>query len=135
MAEFVRLSEATALALHTMALVAAAKGGAVSVAGLASELSASESHLSKVMQRLAKAGFLRAKRGPNGGYTLGHPAGEISLLAIYEAMEGPIRRDECLFVAPVCRRGECILGDLVGRVRREVRTYLEQTTLRDLTEN
>lgn len=131
MAEFVRLSEATALALHTMALVAAADG-ATSVAALASGLEASEAHLSKVMQRLSKAGFLRAKRGPNGGYVLARPAEAITLLEIYEAMEGPIRRDECLFDLPVCRRGECILGGLVGRVRDDVRTYLEDTTLRDV---
>ena len=91
MADMVRLSEATALGLHVMAIIAA-QNRAIPVVDAAKQLDASAAHLSKVMQRLAKAGFLKAKRGPSGGYTLARPATEITLLEIYEALEGPALR-------------------------------------------
>ena len=133
MADMLRLSEATALGLHAMTIVAEQEK-AISVVDAAKQLNASSAHLSKVMQRLAKAGLLRAKRGPNGGYTLARPAAEISLLEIYETLEGPIRQDGCLFEAPVCQRVHCILGGLVERVRTQVHDHFRTTTLGDIAE-
>jgi len=133
MADMLRLSEATALGLHAMAIIAAQER-AISVVDAAKQLDASAAHLSKVMQRLAKSGFLQAKRGPSGGYKLARPAAEITLLAVYEALEGPIRQDGCLFAAPVCQRARCIFGDLVERVRTEIHEHFEATTLADLVE-
>jgi Rrf2 family protein len=131
MAEFIRMSEATALGLHTMAVVAR-RNGPTSTAQIAAELHASEAHLSKVLQQLVRVGLLRSKRGPSGGYALAKPPGEISLLAVYEALEGPLCQDGCLFTEPVCRRPHCILGDLVERVRNEVHERFESTTLNDV---
>jgi Rrf2 family protein len=39
---------------------------------------------------LSRAGILTGKRGPHGGYNLAKPPGEITLLAVVEAMEGPL---------------------------------------------
>ncbi|MBU0595322.1 Rrf2 family transcriptional regulator [Candidatus Bipolaricaulota bacterium] len=133
MADMLRLSEATALGLHAMAIVAGQER-AISVVEAAKQLDASAAHLSKVMQQLAKSGFLQAKRGPNGGYTLARPASEITLLAVYEALEGSLRLDGCLFAAPVCQRAHCILGGLVERVRTQIHEHFEATTLADLAE-
>ena len=133
MADMLRLSEATALGLHAMAIIAGQER-AISVVDAAKQLDASAAHLSKVMQQLAKSGLLQAKRGPSGGYTLARPATEITLLAVYEALEGPIRQDGCLFAAPVCQRVQCILGGLVERVRTQIYDHFEATTLADLAE-
>lgn len=109
MANLIRMSEATALGLHTMAVVAR-RSEATSTAQIATELRASEAHLSKVLQRLVRVGLLSSRRGPSGGYALAKPPTEITLLDVYEALEGPLRRDGCLFTRPVCRRAHCILG-------------------------
>ena len=69
MADLIRMSEATALGLHTMAAVAR-RDEPTPAAQIAEELHASEAHLSKVLQRLVRGGLLRSKRGPFGGYTL-----------------------------------------------------------------
>jgi Rrf2 family protein len=129
--DIVRLSEATALGLHAMVIVAS-HNDPISTADAAKRLQASSAHLAKVMQRLTKSGFLCAKRGPNGGYVLTRRADEITLLSIYEALEGPIRRDGCLFAEPVCAQVRCILEDLVVRVREEIERYLRETTLADV---
>jgi Rrf2 family protein len=131
MADLIRMSEATALALHTMVAVAE-RDGATRTADIAEELHASEAHLSKVLQQLVRVGLLRSKRGPSGGYALTKPADEISLLDVYEAFEGPIRTDGCLFSEPVCRQVTCILGDLVGRLRSEALDHMRSTSLSDV---
>ena len=133
MADLIRMSEATALALHTMT-VAADRDEPTSTALIAEALCASKAHLSKVLQQLARAGLLQSKRGPNGGYVLAKPASEIRLLDVYEALEGPFRTDGCLFAEPVCRHTACILGDLVERMRNEALDHLRSTTLRDVTD-
>jgi Rrf2 family protein len=46
-------------------------------------------YLLKVLQLLVRAGVLRSRRGPNGGYTLAHSAAKISYLNIIEAIDGP----------------------------------------------
>jgi Rrf2 family protein len=127
-ADLLKLSEATALGLHAMVLAARA-GEPVSVSAIAGELRASEAHLAKVLHTLARAGLLASKRGPGGGYVLTKPASQITLLDVYEALEGPVRRDGCLFARPVCDRVRCILGGLVERVRDEVIGHLAATTL------
>jgi len=44
--------------------------------------------LGKVLQKLARAGLLRSKRGRTGGFVLGRPANEITLADIVLAVEG-----------------------------------------------
>ena len=138
MASFLPMSEATALGLHAATLVAASEiesNGAVRMTEMAETLTASEAHLSKVLQALVKGGLLTSKRGPNGGYRLTRPASEIRLLDVYEAFEGGIRSDGCLFERPVCKRASCILGGLVERVRSEVVEHLRDTTLAEAAGN
>lgn len=125
-----KMSEATALGLHAMVLAARAEG-AVSAPAIAEELHASEAHLAKVLHTLTRAGLLESKRGPNGGYILAKPGSKTTLLDVYETLEGPVRRDGCLFAKPVCNQVKCILGGLVERVRNEVIEYMAATTLED----
>ena len=44
--------------------------------------------LGKVLQKLARAGVLRSKRGRTGGFVLGRPAAEITLADVLLAIEG-----------------------------------------------
>jgi Rrf2 family protein len=47
-------------------------------------------YLEQIFQRLRRAGLVRSKRGPGGGYTLARASAEISLREIIEALEGPL---------------------------------------------
>ena len=58
---------------------------------ISKEFDIPDAYLGKVMFRLAQAGILRSKHGPQGGFSLAKPAKEISLLEIIEAVEGPLK--------------------------------------------
>ncbi len=133
MTSSLKISEAAALALHTMALLACEPATVQTTQQLSVTLQCSEAHLSKVLQRLVKAGLLIASRGPRGGYTLAQSPAQIQLLQIWEAIDGPIGTIHCMHPPPVCDGTSCIFGGLVAKVNREVREYLENTTLADLS--
>lgn len=132
MSSIFRVSDAASLALHATAFLAARPGRPVPVKEIAAFLHASEAHLMKVLQRLAKSGLVRATRGPAGGYELAKRAEKITLKQIYEAIEGPLRTTTCLFGRPVCK-GECILGDLLEGVDKKVSDRLAHTTISDVS--
>jgi Rrf2 family protein len=134
MARLLEMSEATALGLHAMVQIAKSEG-LVSAESLAKTLRASQAHLSKVLKTLSDEGFLISKRGPSGGYQLAQSATEISLLRIYEALQGSIRLDRCLFDKPICDQVHCFLGDLVEQVRGTVFEHLATTTLAEASES
>lgn len=132
MAVLLRISEAASLALHTVVLLAAEPGRVVSTGEIASTLRVSAAHLAKVLQRLAKAGLVRSIRGPKGGFILGRAGEEITLLEVYEAVEGPLVLSDCLFSEPICSGERCILGGLLEEVNDRVRGYLAETRISEL---
>ena len=60
--------------------------------------------LSKVLQQLVRARLIRSQRGSGGGYALAASAESVSLLDVVEAMEGPVRLNQCLDEEPSCDR-------------------------------
>ena len=133
MANVLKMSDATTLGLHAMVYLADQHPDenpqTHSAREIASHLGVSEAHLAKVLQRLTHVGLLRSTRGPKGGFTLARQAHQITLLDVYESVEGPFEVNRCLFSQPICSRADCIMGGLVEKVGIEVRTYLGQTTL------
>ncbi len=132
MANFVRVSEGTTLALHTLMLLAKRPGEVVSTRELASFLKASFDHLTKVMQKLTKSGFVDASRGPSGGFSLKRQAKEITLLEVFLALEGALKKDECLLAKPFCISKGCALGKAVCDIEQKIAKFFEETTLADV---
>ncbi len=132
MADIVKISDATALAMHTMAHLAVNPGEQSTTAEIAKVFGASKHHLAKVHQRLTKAGLISANRGPGGGVGLAKDPAEITLLDIYEVMEGALICTPCLFGKEVCPRVNCVLSNLLPGLAMQVRDYFEQTTLAQL---
>ena len=44
--------------------------------------------LAKILQDMARKGFLRSNKGPSGGFSLRIPAAQIRLLQVIEALDG-----------------------------------------------
>lgn len=132
MSQLMNLSKAASLALHTMGLLAAHGQRRFTNQELAVGLQASEHHLAKVMQRLARAGLTDSVRGPQGGVQLGRPAQQITLLAIYEAVEGPMAPPGCPLHEPFCDGTDCVLGDVLQSIHQRLRDHFRKTTLAEL---
>jgi Rrf2 family protein len=115
-----------------MALLAASGERSLTNKEMADSLDASGAHLSKVLQRLGKLGYVRAVRGPKGGFFLAKPAEEITLLEIHEAIDGPMGVSACLFGQPVCRGDNCVLGGLIHAVGNQVKDHLAKTRVSEL---
>ena len=98
---------------------------------MASELGASQAHLSKVLSQMAHAGIVTSTRGPGGGYMLARSPGDVTLREIYELMDGPLVIERCPLGLPVCGGVCCPLGELFNRVGAEIEKGLERMTLDD----
>jgi len=127
-----RISEAASLAMHATSLLAGQGGRRLSTAQMAGVLGASEATLSKVMQRLGRAGLVESVRGPRGGFVLAAAPAAITLMDVYRAVEGTPPEARCLLGKPVCDGGRCILGGMIETVNRQVRDYFEKVTLAEL---
>lgn len=66
------------------------KGKAAQIKDIAERQGIPARFLEQVFQDLKKAGLVRSKRGPKGGYELAHAPTEISLGDIVRALEGPV---------------------------------------------
>ncbi|MCB0805400.1 MAG: Rrf2 family transcriptional regulator [Bacteroidales bacterium] len=128
MAHVIQFSEAAFIALHGMVIVAKSKT-LTNVIQIADQLNSSKHHVAKVMQRLVKDGYLNSHRGPTGGFTLRKPAGEISLLELYESIEGKITIGDCPLDNPVCPFGRCIFNNVTRKMTEDFVNYMQAETL------
>lgn len=84
----------------------------------------------RVFAQLNRSGLLSARAGKDGGYALARPADQISLLDIIEAMEGPVRANNCLLRDQACNAsGECVLHEAWRASQVALRTVLGATSL------
>ncbi len=99
------MNQATDYGFRVMLYLATLPPGTV-VSGqmLASSQSIPERFILKIMHSLVKAGMIRSHRGANGGFSLARPAGEITLLEVITALEGPIALHRCLGERTACNR-------------------------------
>lgn len=131
MSNILKISEAASLALHVTAILAGSQEKLITTKEFASMLRASEAHLSKVLQRLEKVGIVNSTRGPKGGFKLSKASDDISLLEVYEAIDGKLATNNCLLNQNLCN-GNCIMGDLIGKINAQVKDYLKETKLNSL---
>lgn len=130
MSKIISLSEAASIAIHSMVLVASAKES-LNVIRISERTGASKHHVAKILQRLVKEGYLNSNRGPAGGFQLRIPAENITLLHVYEAIEGKLDEVSCPVDNPVCPFQKCLMGNIVSKMTREFKTYMGGQTLSD----
>ena len=62
-------------------------------------------YLEQIFQNLKRAGLLKSKRGPQGGYALSRSPDQITVLDILKATEQDVLLVDCVGVTPRKRRG------------------------------
>lgn len=137
-----RLGDGVEAALHCAAVLAELPEGKVlSGRDLAALHGVSESYLLKHMRALTAAGVTEAVPGPRGGFRLARAPGQVSLLDVVEAVDGPgpafvcreiRRKGDVTSNDPCAYRKDCFIKRRMLSAEQAWRTALRGQTLADL---
>lgn len=128
MAKIINISEAASLAIHSMAMIANSPE-MLNVNQIADRTKASRNHLAKVMQVLVKNNYLNSVRGPHGGFTIKRDPSSISLLEIYELIDGTLQGHYCGIDSDKCTFQSCLFGSIINKFSAEFLEYLRNKKL------
>ena len=89
--------------------------------------------LSKILQRLAKNGFLKSEQGTNGGYRLARDPRNISALEVIRAIDGPIILTSCFTEHKECHHSDrCSVREPLRKVHEGILRLLQSITISDI---
>ena len=132
MASIVHVSEAVSIGVHAALCLSADPSRYWTTREIVAQYHFSEAHLAKVMAALVRARLVTAVRGPHGGARLRRPPAEITLLEIYEAIDGAMTMDTCLLGAHGCGLACCQVGPRLAAYNQSIRELFASTKLADL---
>ena len=132
-----RLSKKTDYGLLALSYLAnEAPSGAASARAIAERYEIPVELLAKVLQHLARLGFVVAQKGAHGGYQLARAPEAIPMSEVLRALEGPLAPMICATeddAHDACARtSSCTVNYLWIRVRDAVAGALDGVTLADL---
>jgi Rrf2 family nitric oxide-sensitive transcriptional repressor len=111
----------------------AVRPGRQTVAGIAEFFRISQTHIGKVVNQLARLGYVRSIRGIGGGLELARSPNEISIGEVVRAIEGNVHLLECISMDDVCIiQKHCKLRTVLDRAERIQFEYLNSVTLSDV---
>jgi Rrf2 family protein len=105
----------------------------VFVRTIAKEENVSEDFLRKIFQTLTEAGIVNSHRGPKGGFSLAKAPGEITVLEVMEALQGPVVINRCFLGKDYCSNfSRCELKDRLIGVQKGMLNFLNSITIAHL---
>lgn len=127
-----RLTTHTDYALRTLMYLATT--GTRSTASHVAELyGVSQHHMAKVVNQLARLGYVRSIRGIGGGIELAKQPEEILLGKVVEAFEGNMHLLDCVVTDDVCAiQSFCKLKGVLAEAERVQLDYLNSVTLAEV---
>lgn len=130
-----RLSKKTDYGLLALLYLAGAPSGVASARAIAERYDISVELLAKILQHLARLGFVAAHKGAHGGYRLTRPAAAISLADVIEAIDGPFAITACARDDESCDQyASCTVRAPLWRVKDRILSVLQTTTLAEMAE-
>jgi len=135
-----KLSANEEYGLRCLVRIGYADGGGLTIPEISLAEGVSAPYAAKILRVLRKGGFVKAARGKEGGYTLAHPAGEIVIGDVMDALGGKLfESDFCDSHSgqhAICTRSvDCSVRSLWRAVQVSVDQVLRKVTLRDLMQN
>jgi Rrf2 family transcriptional regulator, iron-sulfur cluster assembly transcription factor len=129
-----KLSQESRQALDALTFLARKPAGTVvESADIAAALDVSPAFLSKILQRLGRAGFVTGHRGATRGYSLARAAKAINVRDVAIAIDGDDLFNRCVFWSRPCSDGRpCILHDEWAQVRPQIEGRLAKLTIEAL---
>ncbi len=128
-----RLTSYSDFALRVLMYLKVRPDGRVTIRDIAAAYQVSKPHLMKVVNDLARLGYVDAARGRNGGLRLGRPPEEINLGQVVRATEPDFAIVECFGPGNRCPIvSACDLRDVLAEARDAFLGVLDRHTLADL---
>lgn len=125
------ISEASNIAIHSLALIAAG-GRGLNVSQISELMNFSRNHTAKVMQTLARNGLVSSTRGPQGGFKLLRSSAEITVLQIIEMIDGDFDNGACRSCFADCPFEVCVYGAERSKLVSRFKAYYSKRTLKDI---
>jgi Rrf2 family transcriptional regulator, iron-sulfur cluster assembly transcription factor len=86
-------------------------------------------YLPQILGQLIRGGLVTSVAGPHGGYEIARDPSTITLLAVIEAVEGPVRSASCPVRGGPCRPEDpCVLHDQWGAAQDALSERLASST-------
>ncbi len=129
-----RINRRTDYAVRVMlALAKRPVGSRISTGVIQNEMLVPRPFLQRIIADLSKARLITTFTGPAGGLQLARPAGEINLLHIWEAIEGPLMISDCLDAPHDCPLNPlCPVNARWARLQAGMARELESARLDEL---
>jgi Rrf2 family protein len=111
-------------------LVLASRDRRAKSADLADALGTTPGYLTQVVAPLAARGWVDSEPGPTGGYRATVALGDVTVLDVIEAVEGPSESGRCVLEERPCAGGgQCALHVPWSRARTQLVAELARTPL------
>ncbi len=132
-----QLSRAGEYAVRAMLhLAAQEENGLSQISTISQTWNIPEDFLRKILSALIKAGLVTSTRGIGGGISLARPANQITLLDVFEAIEGKIYLNKCLIGPEWCEnRSWCPVHPIWREAQDAFAAVLQKKSLTDLVSN
>ena len=129
-------SKACEYAIRAVVCLAACgvEGERLSLTEIAERTDSPEAFTAKILQKLVHAGLVHSVKGPGGGFEISAAsARKVALSQIVSTIDGDGIYTGCALGLPQCNATKpCPVHDHFLRIREDLRTMLEGTTVSDL---
>jgi Rrf2 family protein len=129
-----RLSKKTDYSLMALKHILANGNGPCSAREIADTYGIPFEVLAKLLQTLARKGFLVSQHGTKGGYSPARSSASITVREVMEAIEGPVALIDCESPrkGPCGHEEKCQVRGPLAKVHEKVLDVLARTTLREI---
>lgn len=101
---------------------------------LSDKFSISLELMGKILQNLAKSGFIISVQGVKGGYYLALSIDQINVSSVISAIDGPIALTDCMAngeAASCDRINNCLIRNSMENIQTKLVNLLDKITLKD----
>ena len=89
--------------------------------------------MAKTLQLMAKIGYIKAIKGPNGGYQSNLKLEDISLKDFIESIEGPLGLIDCHLNDECSQINSCNIKKPIKRINDNLLNFLDNISLVEIT--
>lgn len=123
----------TDYALRALCLLAKKRGGNFSAVRIAEELDIPYHFLRAIMQKLSRSGYLKTKRGREGGFSLIKKPADIRISEVMDIFQGQVDLKRCAFRNNICPDiNSCKLRKEIMEIEKYASKRLSDLTIKDI---